>query len=267
MKRRQLIEIHEQQWCPSAIRDGVTDFLRFSANRWGYYTGLLPTICYFVQRSGAAGIVDLCSGGGGPWLKLHRIVGRACGEGFTVTLTDRRPNLAAFRHLEGLSGRTLRGMPQPVDCLAVPPQLKGFRTMFESFHHFPPESARRLLQNAVDAAEGIAICEMTSRRPTAVLATAAASAFVFLHTPAIRPFRWSRIFFTYFLPLIPLALLWDGIVSCFRTYTVAELEEMAASLGGARYEWEFGTLRSPGSPFEVLYAVGCPAQEEEQPCC
>jgi hypothetical protein len=41
---------------------------------------------------------------------------------------------------------------------------------------------------------------------------------------------------TYLLPVVPLVVLFDGIVSCWRTYTVAELAEFTAELSGSGYE-------------------------------
>ena len=43
-----------------------------------------------------------------------------------------------------------------------------------------------------------------------------------LATPFIRPFRWSRLFWTYVIPLVPLTCWWDGVVSQLRAYTPAE---------------------------------------------
>ncbi|MEZ5362682.1 MAG: hypothetical protein R2748_10195 [Bryobacterales bacterium] len=43
--------------------------------------------------------------------------------------------------------------------------------------------------------------------------------FVLLMTPFIRPFRWSRLFWTYVIPVLPLAIFWDGVVSYLRAYT------------------------------------------------
>src|SRR5450759_4223616 len=39
----------------------------------------------------------------------------------------------------------------------------------------------------------------------------------FVCTPWIRPFRWSRLLWTYLIPIIPLVFLFDGVVSCHRT--------------------------------------------------
>ena len=101
---------------------------------------------------------------------------------------------------------------------------------------------------------------MTERKPAMIAAMLAAPLFVFLHTPLIRPFRWTRLLFTYILPVIPLLVMIDGIVSCLRTYTLEELREITASLKGSPYDWELRKVRSPGSPFPVLYAIGCPRE-------
>jgi hypothetical protein len=42
---------------------------------------------------------------------------------------------------------------------------------------------------------------------------------VLVLTPAIRPFRWSRLFWTYLVPVIPASILFDSVVSLFRIYT------------------------------------------------
>lgn len=251
-------EIHDQPWCPKCVRDGVTDFLQYSANRWGQYSSVLPALCYFLQQVDAARIVDLCSGGGGPWPQMHGTIGRTFGDTFRILLTDRHPNLAAFRRAGEISGGIVEFSEKPVDACAVPGSLSGFRTLFTSFHHFDPEAARAILQSAVDAGEGIAIFEMTERRPRAILAMLTVPLVVLAHAARIRPFRWSRLLLSYLLPVIPLAVMVDGIISCLRSYTPKELAELTASLTGQTYDWEIRRLDSPGSPFPVTYAIGCP---------
>lgn len=58
-------------------------------------------------------------------------------------------------------------------------------------------------------------------------------------TPLVRPFRLSRLFWTYVLPAIPLLFAWDGTVSALRAYTPEELLELARSVpGGNAYTWQ-----------------------------
>lgn len=243
------------------VRDAVTDFLQYAAIHWGQYTPLLPTLCYFLQRVDAPRVVDLCSGGSGPWQRLYGTISRSFGESFRIVLTDRYPNLAAFRLARDRSGGVLDFREEPLDACAIPETLTGFRTLFGSFHHFNPAAARGVLQNAVDSGQGIGIFEMTDRRAFTIAAMLTAPLFVLLHAPKIRPFSWSRLVLTYLLPVVPLLVMVDGIASCLRSYTPEELAELTASLTGAPYDWEIRRLSAPGSPFPIIYAIGCPRPE------
>ncbi len=66
---------------------------------------------------------------------------RAEGLFVRVTLTDKFPNLEAFERARSQSGNMIEFVTEPVDARAVPRELKGFRTIFNSFHHFRPPDA------------------------------------------------------------------------------------------------------------------------------
>lgn len=257
-KRMLLGELHDQPWCPGVVRNAVTDFLQYSTNHWGQYTPLLPTLCYFLQRVDARQIIDLCSGGCGPWLRLYPTISRVFGRSFRIILTDRYPNLAAFRLARDLSAGVIDFREEPLDGSALPKGLTGFRTLFSAFHHFSPAQAKQVLQDAVDSGQGIAIFEMTDRRLLTILTMLTTPFFVLLHTPKIRPFRWSRLLLTYLIPVVPLIVMIDGLISCLRSHTAVELTELTASLTGTPYDWEAGIRESPQSPFPIIYLIGCP---------
>jgi hypothetical protein len=48
--------------------------------------------------------------------------------------------------------------------------------------------------------------------------------------PFVRRFRWSYLMFTYVMPLIPLSLLWDVIVSFLRIYSLEQMTTMIEAL-------------------------------------
>jgi hypothetical protein len=79
---------------------------------------------------------------------------------------------------------------------------------------------------------------------------------LFIGTPWIRPFRWSRLLWTYLVPIIPLAMLFDGVVSCLRTYRPEELRAMVEKLTGREYGWEMGELSTGRAP--ITYLIGYP---------
>ena len=258
MRRVHFIELHDQSWFPRFLRNDVTDALQYGLNFSKAYPPIAPLLQSALDSAGNPPIVDLCSGGGGPWLDLGRRL-RGDAAKFHVSLTDKYPNPAAFGNAQSRSGIAIRFYGGSVDATDVPAELSGFRTMFTSFHHFPFAEAQAIIQNAVDAGQGIGIFEITSRTPSAILLVALWSLTPFLFTPFLRPFRWSRFIFTYVLPVIPLVLLFDGIVSCLRTYQPVELREMIKNLRAPRYQWHVGELRGEAVRIPVTYLIGYPA--------
>lgn len=148
--------------------------------------------------------------------------------------------------------------PNAVDAANVPSELNGFRTMFTSFHHFSPEEARAILQNAVDARQGIGMFEITRRAPSTIALMFPWAFMLFFCTPLVRPFRLSRLFWTYVLPVIPLVLLIDGVVSCLRTYHPWELWEIIEKLNATDYQWQVGEHSGVFGRVPITYAIGCP---------
>ena len=80
---------------------------------------------------------------------------------------------------------------------------------------------------------------------------------VLLFTPYIRPFRWSRLVFTYIVPIAPLLIFWDAVVSCLRSYQPDELRRLVEALEGPPYSWEMGRLSSCVPA--ITYFVGYPS--------
>ncbi len=248
MARLHLIEIHDQPWCPSSLRDALTDFLGFALRVGRAYAAALPLLRAAVERAGATRIVDLCSGAGGPWPSLRRELR------VPVLLTDKYPN-ARMRAGAGRGGLPFH--PDPVDARAVPPALTGFRTVFTAFHHFRPDEARAILADATRGAQGIAVFEVVRRASREIAVIALTWLATLLLVPFVRPFRWTRIVWTYLPPVFPLVGTFDGIVSCLRAYSPAELRALAAGLD--EFEWEAG--EAPGAwwrPLRVSYLIGVP---------
>ena len=257
MRRVQFIELHEQPWFPAFLRDQVTDALQCGMNLLKAYAPIAPMLRDAADSMGEHSIVDLCSGGGGPWLHLSRVLSNGSGE-FQIRLTDKYPNLEAFETTRAASANHVTFCRDPVDALRAPRELRGFRTLFSSFHHFSPERGAAILQDAVNAREGIGIFEITRRAPSAIAWMFPWAFLAFVYTPLIRPFRWSRLIWTYVIPLIPFVLLFDGVVSCLRTYRPQEMREIANRLTPAEYEWQAGEYWDGGDKMPITYLIGRP---------
>jgi hypothetical protein len=174
-------------------------------------------------------------------------------------LSDHCPNIPAFERACRLSQQAITYHPKPVDATRVPPELPGFRTMFTAFHHLRPDQARAMLADAVAKGEGIAVFEPGERNLLVLLLLPLlllTPLRVLIATPFIRPFRWSRLFWTYLVPAVPLVLLFDSIVSVLRWYSVRELRGLTAGLD--HYDWDIGTVRAKPIPFPITYLIGTP---------
>ena len=256
MRRRHLVELEDLRWWPAVFRDAATDYLVAALRHAKTYVCLGSRLAAAVERAGASQIIDLCSGGGGPWPDLLPAL-RAIGVDVPVCLTDKYPNAAALRRVADTTPG-VRFEPESVSATDVPERLAGFRTVFTAFHHFRPDDARSILAAAVRDRQGIFIAEATPRRPAALALQALVPLAVLVLTPTIRPFRWSRLFWTYLVPVLPLAILFDGVVSTLRVYTPEEMLAMGQEVGGDEYEWEAGAERPAGSPIPIPYLIGVP---------
>ena len=259
MKRLHALEIEDQDWCPQAVRDGVTDYLQFALVTAKPYAVAVPQLAEALKRTGTKRVVDLCSGAAGPWRWLLPALAEQ-GLDLSVCLTDRYPNLRSLPNTPKGNPK-IHYHPQPVEATQVPPELGGFRTVFTAFHHFRPEQARAILVDAVNSRQGIAVLEASQRRLLALLLLLPLPLAIWLLTPFIQPFRWSRLFWTYVIPLVPLVTLFDGLVSCLRTYNVEELRELIRSVPAENYHWDVGTLRGKGNPIEITYLIGVPTSD------
>jgi hypothetical protein len=257
VRRMRLFELHEQPWLPTFLRDEITGTLHFGLERLNAYTPVTPVLRRGLDSTGARTIVDMCSGGGGPWPSLSRHLHDE-GAPLHILLTDKHPNSVTQRTVGSLAEDTLDFYPSPVDARRVPHELHGFRTVFTSFHHFSPAEARAVLQNAVDAGEGIGVFEVTRRTPGAMGMMFLWALHSFVSAMLMRPVRISRLFWTFAIPLIPAALLFDGIASCMRSYRPQELREIIAGLTVTDYEWEVGERAGRYVSLPITYLIGYP---------
>jgi hypothetical protein len=247
-----LFEFGDQRWFPQILRNAETAYLSAAyrfwptlARRWAekISTVLHPRV--------PAEIVDLCSGSGG---SMPQIIEELLKQDYDVraTLSDLYPNPKS-----GLDPR-ITWLLEPVDATHVPPELGGVRTMFSAFHHFRPDGARAILRDAFERRRAICIFESGSGTLLGIGAMLGVPLAVLALMPLARPFRWGNLLFTYLVPLTPLIVLWDGIVSMLRIYSPEQMRKLTADLQAPDYLWEFGQIRIRGIPDGLPYMIGRP---------
>ena len=256
MKRLHLFEFEDKSWFPSIIRNYMTDYLQFVTNTMNFYEGIISILKKGLDKTSNNTIIDLASGGGGGWLKLSEKLKEELPDA-KIVLSDFYPNIPAFEYNINQIDGQVSYQQASVNALNVPADMEGFRTMFLSFHHFQPNDARQILQNAVKAKQPIAIFEAQERSVQQLVQFFFSPIFVLLMTPMIRPLKLGRILLTYLLPLVPMFVWWDGLVSVLRTYTIDEMLELAKLADNEEcYDWEAAKVKS--GPATIIYLLGIP---------
>ncbi|MEW6554164.1 MAG: class I SAM-dependent methyltransferase [Actinomycetota bacterium] len=207
------------------------------------YAPILPRLKEALQALDCHDIVDLCSGGTGPVLLIQEQLNNREGYPVRVTLSDKFPHLEVLEQAAKGASCEVTFIAEPVDATRVPEGLRGFRTLFASFHHFKPEDARSILEDAARKGEGIGVFEFTGRNPGILLIMLLSPLYLLLFMPFIKPFSWQRIFWTYIIPLAPLVVLWEGMATNMRTYSPQELRELVEDIAENGYTWDIGMVR------------------------
>lgn len=251
-------EIHEQTWFPQFLRDQFVDELQMVLDVTKTYEPIAHLLRSRLEESGSERVLDLCSGAGGPWPSLLRHFDMNGAKAPEVFLTDKYPSASNFHDSESAAENRIRFLSDSVDATQIPGSLRGFRTLFSSFHHLNPDEARGLLQDSADKRQGIGIFEAPARHALTLLTLLFIPVAAWLFVPFRRPFRWSRLVWTYLIPVTPFVLFFDGLISCLRAYSLGELHEMTKGIAASGYRWEIGEHPGGFLPVRITYLFGCP---------
>lgn len=258
-----LFEFEDKIWLPEIIREGMTDYLRFVLNSGNFYEPVAGLIVDLLNKTGSKQVIDLGSGGGGTIEQIQKTIEINYKKDISFILTDIFPNIHAYQYIQKKTNGKIDFFANPVNAISVDGSLKGVRTIFSAFHHFDKEMAKQVLLNVVNAKEGIAVFDGGNKNLFFILAiTLLHPIAFFLFTPFFRPFKWSRLLFTYIIPIIPLCTMWDGMVSVTRLYTPDQLLFIAKSIDAENYYWQSGKKKNKFG-MSITYLIGYPAAKNK----
>lgn len=252
MPRLHLVELEDLALCPSWLRDAATQVLVQALNWSGWPHAIAGRWQSWLAEMGYPPVLDCCSGAAGPLCALLQRMP------IQVTLTDKYPNLPAWRRLRDQFPGRVTWVEGSVDARCPPPRA-GVWTFFNSFHHFSPDDARKIVGEAVFRRQPLAVFEALERSWERLLLILFVPLFALIAGVFTRPWCARRLFFTYCIPLVPLLLLWDGWASCFRVYAAEEWDAFIADCDpDASFVWERGSLRLGWVPLRFPYVLGRP---------
>ncbi len=246
LPRAHLFEFNDSPWAPAALRETIVEALSRTLD-WGrILQGLTAPFSEFLGKTGAASVLDLCSGAGGPAAILARELARTGRPVPLFLLTDLHPHPEAWARLCA-EHPVIEALPVSVDATRIPEHVGAgrARVIINALHHFRPELAGAILRGACERSPGVFVAEGFERNPLLFGAFAAAGLPALFLNPWLTPRgKLPKAWLTWATPVALTASIWDGLVSTLRVYTEAELRAMVAPLGDA-FEWTYGTYSFP----------------------
>lgn len=260
MKRLHLFEFHDQLWFPETLRNEITLILELL---WTLdlplpfytppYLSVLEILDKKLENVKNSKIIDLCSGSGGPLIKISQKMNSL--RQVKVLLTDLYPN---HDSIISLSGNTMIAYEkESVDASKVPSRLfkdskNVIRTIFAAFHHLREDVAKRVLKDTIENSHGIMIVDLPDRSILSVISQVLLFYVAgILYLAYVRPVTLTRLLL---LPLVIVILTIDGVLSSLRSYSKEDYWRILAEIPGSfdGYSWKITkiTVFSLGSPLK-----------------
>ena len=182
-----------------------------------------------------------------------------------LLLTDLHPDPGVVHSFNAGADERVHYHAQPVDATEFDSMPAGLKTMVNSFHHMPPEVARKILFSAQANRQPLLIYEMAENKipnwlwwlllPLSLLILVIMTLFM---TPFVRPLTAHQLLFTYLIPVIPLVYAWDGQASLVRLYGFKDMRQLLPDADTDAYHWEMGHGTTPTGKKLGYYLLGLP---------
>ena len=258
MFRINLFEFEDFDWVPSVIRDEMTNYLGDAMQTFRQFEPVTKLLAPILSKLKIDTIIDLCTGSGIPGKLLRLAISKELSVPIKLVLTDKFPNVKSMDRIVETNSENIQAIYQSVDARDISLNISGFRTLFNALHHFNSQDAFQILNDASQKNEPIGIFEIADRKlffPFLLFSPIAYLLAIFFGLKSNNLFSL-KFLFLYLIPVVPLMIIWDGLVSCLRVYSKSQLHEFVAAMQLPNYTWTIGsTFKFPN---KINYIIGYP---------
>ena len=220
-----LFEFGDLHWVPEWYHVHMRRYLVFYYRLFGYFKLWIPAIAEFMNNTDSRSYLECCAGSGEVLGLVVTKLPKNLVRDKDFILTDISPMPEFVKQINAGEDSRIRYYESPVDATRIPRPLNYPRIFINSFHHFGPASATRIIRSGIEDGQGIIILEYVRHSILGYASMLAGSLMILLTLPfVVKPRQLPLMaLLTYLLPLFPLMFLWDGIVSCLRVYRPKDL--------------------------------------------
>lgn len=227
MRRKQISQISTSSWCPGILRLLVSEFLTWFVDKVGAAKPFIPVIQRMVSETGNHKLINLD-------LNL--------GAGIETVIPFLDPDIKVVR--QAFTQKQL--------------SEDGIYIMVNSFHHLNEKEALTLLNTIIRAQKPLVVVEGNNDSLWQVVGmTIFVPLSVLLSGPFVKPFRMSRLVFTYLIPVLPFILLIDGCIALLKLYNPDDLKILVSRVNVNNYKWSYGK-NDNGRGGKIIFLTGRP---------
>lgn len=244
LPRIQSFEFCERAGTPRWLQNALVEIIGMGLRTSNIFQPVAPVLHALCQLVCADEILDLGSGSGEPAALLIEEMNRQGLAAPRFVLSDLLPNLPEMSKTASFHPHNLKIVTEPVDAAKIPRQFnQPLRTIINTFHHFPPPLACKILADAISRQSAIFIMESFPRNLHNCWALLPNVFRSYWQNPCrTEQDRFLKAFFSYVIPLVGICFTWDSLISIARIYNEEELRKMASDAGGGRYTWVYEEL-------------------------
>ena len=201
-------ELEDHSWFPTMFRRYQAEYIGSMVKWLGVYRPLVSELERLVESTRPQFIQDLCSGSGIMAIYIQKHVSNIP----QTILSDKFPD-ASFKN-----DANLTYLKKSIDVIWLIPDPQICYTMYNAFHHFSSDQQKELVSKMALRKSPFLFAEILQPGVLTVLRIIFAATILQLFTaPFIKPFSLKRLFFTYIIPVNLLTVLYDGIISVFKS--------------------------------------------------
>jgi hypothetical protein len=243
-------ELEDYDWFPALFRRFQLDFIGSIVQWTNLYKPLQPVLQQLVNQHRPAAIQDLCSGSGLPPQALVKELEQPP----VLLLSDKFPDVS-FKNTQHITY-----INESTDVLSNTPNPAYCYTLFNGFHHFTAAQQQALVTKMKTAGSPFLFAEVLEPTPLTFVNVVFSSTIVqVLVAPFIKPFSLLRLFFTWILPVNIITVLYDGIISVFKSKTARQYRRLFEGIGDEDYM--VSVERTGGIKAAITYIKGTPVKK------
>jgi hypothetical protein len=226
MRRKQITQFINTKWCPRQIKKLCSEFVSWFVVKVNAAKPFIPVIENALTESKKNNIINLeLNIGAGietvrPFLNRHLII-------TSTTLSEINTQ-----------------------------QQSGMYLFVNSFHQLPAITAKKTLEEIAKSRNPVVVVEGNNDSLWQLIGMTIFVPFtVILSAPFVKPFRWSRILFTYIIPVLPFIISIDGCIALLKLYNPKDLNKLTSSIKVSGYKWTAGK-KDNGRGGKIIYLTG-----------